>query len=247
MSLHPDIAAVLAGDSEGCIIHGDCLEIMADMPDGCVDAVVTDPPYGIGEARNNNASRSAIAVSRDYGCASWDDERKVAEVVEAVRISGEQVVFGGNYYADVLPASPSWIVWDKDNGANDFADCELAWSSHKRAVRKVRWRWHGMRQEPGAPRDKRVHPTQKPLGLMAWVLENYTNPADIILDPFCGSGTTCVAAKRLGRRYIGIDIEPKYADIARERIAKEEWSQDRQRKSWLTQKPKKKRRKGLIG
>ena len=220
MSLHPDIAAVLAGDSEGCIVHGDCLEIMADMPDGCVDAVVTDPPYGIGESAGRNKSRSCLAIAKDYGNAEWDNERPPHEAFDAMRrVSREQVIFGGNYFTDYLPPSASWISWDKDNGETDFADVELAWTSHDRAARKVRWRWQGMLQEPGAPRDKRVHPTQKPLGLMVWVLENYTAWGDIILDLFCGSGTTCVAAKKLGRRWIGIELDERYAEIARNRVA----------------------------
>ncbi len=219
MSLHPDIAAVLAGESEGCIVHGDCLHIMAAMPDWCVDAVVTDPPYGIGEAAKNHESRGKLCAAGGYGQADWDDEPPPPEAFDAMRrVSKEQVVWGGNHLATWLGSSPSWIVWDKDNGTNDFADVELAWTSHRRAARKVRWRWNGMLQEPGATRDKRQHPTQKPVGLMLWVLENYTTHGDIIFDPYVGIGTTCVAAKRLGRRWIGIEIDERYCEIARNRI-----------------------------
>jgi len=201
------------------IITGDCLDVMRGWPDGCVDAVVTDPPYGIGEAAGKNKSRSVLATAKDYGNASWDDAPPPPAAFAAMRrLSCHQVIFGGNYFAEWLGNSPSWIVWDKDNGLSDFADCELAWTSHKRAVRKVRWRWNGMLQEPGFVKDQRVHPTQKPLGLMMWVVENYTNPSTIILDPFCGSGTTCVAAKLLGRHYIGIEIDPEYAEMARARL-----------------------------
>ena len=197
----------------------DCLDFMRELPDGCVDAVVTDPPYGIGEAAGKNKSRGKLAIARDYGSMTWDDDRPSPEVfAQLLRVAGEAVIFGGNYFADLLPSSSSWIVWDKDN-TGDFADCELAWTSHKRAVRKVKWRWNGMLQEPGVPKDVRRHPTQKPLGLMVWILRNYCESTDVILDPFCGSGTTLVAAKKLGLNYIGCDISPDYCAIAERRLA----------------------------
>jgi site-specific DNA-methyltransferase (adenine-specific)/modification methylase len=107
-------------------------------------------------------------------------------------------------------------VWDKLNGANDFADCELAWTNLDKAVRRIAYRWNGMLRENNEPRGE--HPTQKPVGVMAWVVELATTEGQIILDPFCGSGTTGVAAVRLGRRFIGIERDEKYAAIARERI-----------------------------
>jgi site-specific DNA-methyltransferase (adenine-specific) len=203
------------------VIHGDCLEVLKTLPAGSVDAVVTDPPYGIGEARNNNASRGKLAVSKDYGCSAWDDERPPRIAFDEVRrVSREQVIWGGNYFADMLPPSPSWISWDKDNGNTDFADVELAWTSHKRAARKVRWRWHGMLQEHGGRRkEQRYYPTQKPVGLMVWVLENYTDPSATILDPFMGSSTTGVACMKTGRNFIGIEIDKGYCEIARRRIS----------------------------
>ncbi len=115
-----------------------------------------------------------------------------------------------------MPPSPGWIVWDKLNGANDFADCELAWTSYRRAVRKIAYMWNGMiKQKP----EERFHPTQKPLAVMLWVIENYTKPGDTILDPFMGSGTTGVACVQLGRNFIGIEIDARYFAIAQKRIA----------------------------
>jgi DNA modification methylase len=200
------------------VIQGDCLEVMAGMEAGSVDAVVTDPPYGIGEAAGKNKSRDRLAKARDYGNHAWDDDRPGREYFDMMReASGNQVIFGGNYFADMLPPSSAWIVWDKDN-SGDFADCELAWTSYKRAVRKVKWTWNGMIQQAGIPKDKREHPTQKPVGVMRWIIENYTNPGDTILDPFCGSGTTGVACIETGRNFIGIELNPDYCEIARRRI-----------------------------
>ena len=201
------------------VVCGDCLEVMAEMPDGCVDLVLTDPPYGIGEDGAKNHTRECLAKSRYYPPAGWDKEPpSQAHFDEMRRVGLEQIVFGANHFAHRLPESSCWIVWDKDNGATDFADCELAWASYRKAVRRFRWKSQGMLQEPGYPKEQRVHPTQKPLPLMLWILRRFGQGTSIILDPFCGSGTTCVAAKMLGRNYIGIDISSDYVAIARKRL-----------------------------
>jgi len=208
------------------IITGDCLEVMKQLPDGCVDAVITDPPYGIAKQRHRtgtdgNQSRSGATAKGNWynRVDTWDLHRPSREVFDwLLRVSASQFIWGGNYFADILPPSSSWVVWNKDNTTTKFSHFEMAWTSRGGAARIVNWRWNGMLQEPGHPRDTRTHPTQKPLGLMLWVLKKYSIPSDIILDPFCGSGTTCVAAKRLGRRYIGIEIDPGYAQTARNRL-----------------------------
>ncbi len=201
------------------IICGDCLEVMKDWPDNCVDLVLTDPPYGIGEAAGKNKSRGCLGVAKDYGDSDWDDDKlSNRHIWELLRTGRNLIVFGGNYYANTLPPSSCWIVWDKDNGATDFADCELVWTSFKTAVRLVKWKWQGMLQEPGHKKDYRQHPTQKPLGVMLWILKRYSKPTDLVVDPTCGSGTSCVAAKMLGRNYIGIDISEEYCEIARARL-----------------------------
>lgn len=191
---------------------GDCLEILPTLPK--VDAVVTDPPYGIGEAAGKNASRSSLAISKDYGSDVWDNAAITDDLMAIVRAAGTwQIIFGGNYYA--LPPSRCWLVWDKENGANDFADCELAWTNLPMAVRRIRFMWHGMLRANGELRGD--HPTQKPIGVMSWCLRLLPD-SRIVLDPFMGSGTTGVAAMGLGRSFIGIEREPKYFDIACERI-----------------------------
>lgn len=196
---------------------GDCLDPvtgLASLADKSVDAIVTDPPYGIGEARGKNKSRTNLAKAKDYGVANWDDEPCSPLAIEHMRrVSRWQVIFGGNYF--VLPPSPCWLVWDKENGANDFADCELAWTNLPRAVRRIRWMWNGMlRAEPG----ERVHPTQKPIRVMEWAIKLLPEGATIV-DPFAGSGTTGVAAIRLGRNFIGWERDPKYHAIALKRLA----------------------------
>ena len=197
------------------LILGDCLQVLPTLD--AADAAVFDPPYGIGENNHRNMSRANLAAANDYGHFTWDNERANPETIRMVlQMTKEQVIFGGNYYADILPPSSSWIVWDKQNGHNDFADCELAWTSHRRTVRIFRYMWNGMIK---AKPEKRYHPTQKPLALMKWVIENYTNPGDIVLDPYMGVGTTGLACVELGRHFVGIEIDETYFNIAQQRIA----------------------------
>ncbi len=206
-------------DFVGKIINSDCLEVMKQMPDKCVDLVLTDPPYGIGEAAKANERRGVLAKAKNYGKANWDNEIPSKEIFdEVLRISKNQIIWGGNYFVEYLKNSPCWLVWDKDNGLNDFADCELAWTSFPTAVRKFKWRWQGMLQEVMGDKEIRQHPTQKPQPLMEWCLENYSEPDALILDPFLGSGTTAVAAKKLGRRWIGIEISKEYCTISEQRL-----------------------------
>jgi site-specific DNA-methyltransferase (adenine-specific) len=202
------------------VICGDCLPIMRDMPDNCVDLIVTDPNYGIGVAKHGTVGGSNIANVTDYGNQDWDNKPcSDDQIAEMIRISNNQVIFGGNYFN--LPPSPCWLVWDKDNSGN-FADCELAWTSFKTAVRKFKWRWNGMLQEKmGKQKEVRFHPTQKPVPLMEWIISNYSKEGDLICDPFCGSGSTLVAAKNLGRRYIGIELDSKYVAICNERLSQQ--------------------------
>ncbi len=189
---------------------GDCMEVLPTL--GKVDAVITDPPYGINENSKKVASRVNAAAAKDYGDFDWDKKPPAAELIQAIRDKGEfQAFFGGNYFA--LPPTSCWLVWDKLN-SGDFADCELAWTNWPKAVRRLQWRWNGMIRQGN---EERYHPTQKPLEVMKWVIE-LCPKAQTILDPFMGSGTTGVAAIQLGRSFIGIEREPKYFDIACKRI-----------------------------
>ena len=202
------------------LILGDCRDVLPTL--GKVDAVVTDPPYGIGEAAGKAAKRTSgfkamrggSNAVRDYGIKDWDNEPIPSDLVALVLAAGRwKIVFGGNYYA--LPPSSCWLVWDKLNGENDFADCELAWTNLPKAVRRIRYLWNGMLRANGEKRGD--HPTQKPVGVMRWCLQQLP-PCQTILDPFMGSGTTGVACVNLGRSFIGIEREPSYFDIACRRI-----------------------------
>jgi site-specific DNA-methyltransferase (adenine-specific) len=204
------------------------------MEDNEVDLILTDPPYGIGECGKKNHSRGGpfggkakakpnvkTVESKRYTPKNWDFDKLNGDYFsEMLRVSKHQIIFGGNYFANMLPASSCWIVWDKDNGDNDFADCELAWASFKSAVRKIKYRWNGMLQEDMKHKEKRFHPTQKPVKLFEWLLKNYAKEGDVIFDPFAGSAASLVACIRLGYQFMGVEKDPEYFRMAHERINK---------------------------
>ena len=189
---------------------GDCLEILPTLPK--VDAVITDPPYGISyqPSGGNGAARRGNLPPVAGDERPFDPAPLLAYPLV--------VLWGANHYAARLPSRDSWLVWYKKDGVSgcEFADCEMAWCSYGGAARVFNHRWHGMIRdsEKGSLRE---HPTQKPIALMKWCIEQAGNP-ETVLDPFMGSGTTGVACMNLGRRFIGVEIEPKYFDIACERI-----------------------------
>ena len=186
---------------------GDCRKILPTLPK--VDAVVTDPPYGINHARDRNSQKDGWV---DYPCSGWDIERPPADAFDAM-LSGSdvQIIWGGNYFTDYLPPTMQWLVWDKGQRNFSLADCEFAWSSQRKAARIFDY------PRARALKDGKQHATQKPVALMEWCIDLIDRP-ETILDPFMGSGTTGVACANLGRKFIGIEIEPKYFDIACERI-----------------------------
>lgn len=197
------------------VYSGDCLELMKEMPDKCVDLIFTDPPYGIGESGLKNHSRGKLAQTTKFIDYGWDKEIVAKEYFDEIfRISKNQIIFGGNFYVEYLYNSPCWIVWDKDNNSNDFADCELAWSSFKTAVRKFTWRWNGVLQQDMKNKEQRYHPTQKPVGLFMKILEMYSKEGDLVCDPFGGSGTTAIACINTNRHFIVIEKERDYVGIS---------------------------------
>jgi site-specific DNA-methyltransferase (adenine-specific)/modification methylase len=192
---------------------GDCLEILPTLPK--VDAVITDPPYGIGIGRAVNRGKGNKSAPTVYAESAWDDERLSDAGLEAVLGAGKWVcLWGGNYF----PVRPqrTWLVWDKMLRGQDMADCELAWTNFTgKGVRIIRHLWAGFFRDGDDPRG--VHPAQKPEAVMAWCIKQ-APAADSVLDPFMGSGTTGVACAQLGRKFIGIEREPKYFEIACKRI-----------------------------
>lgn len=184
---------------------GDCREILPTLPN--VDAVITDPPYGLG-CKMQGGTWGAKEGFKEM--LDWDSEAPSVEILLSIVDKAPfSVMWGGNYYG--LPPSRCWLIWDKANAVPTMADCELAWTNLDRPAKRFR----GLvgRVEYG-------HPTQKPLDLMEWTINqvDHCGEAKTILDPFMGSGTTGVACMNLDRHFIGIEREPKYFDIACRRI-----------------------------
>ena len=197
---------------------GDCIEVLHDLPR--VDLVCTDPPYGIDYGR-----AGGFSASHGWGQwrenVEWDSARPTPEYFAAVRNAGEeQIIWGGNYFSDLLPPTMQWLVWDKGQRDFSLADCEFAWSSQQKAARIFDY------PRARALQDGKQHPTQKPVALMKWCIDLYPK-AQSVLDCFMGVGTTGVAAVQMGRKFIGIEREPKYFEIACKRI------EDAQRQSDL--------------
>jgi len=186
---------------------GDCREILPTLPK--VDAVVTDPPYGINHARDRNSQKDGWV---DYPANGWDRERPEKDVFDLIREkSADQIIWGGNYFTDYLPPTMRWLVWDKGQRNFSLADCEFAWTSQPKAARIFNY------SRGEALQEGKQHPTQKPVPLMEWCLA-FMPDAKTIMDPFMGSGSTGVACVNLGRRFVGIERTPEYFDIACERI-----------------------------
>jgi len=238
------------------LFHADCMDIMKQYPDKYFDLAIVDPPYGIGEdgrkskgrttrvdgtIRNGIDKRNGATIYRktaDYSVKEWDNEPPSYEYfVQLFRVSKNQIVFGANHFIENIPNANSsgWIVWNKVNGNSDFSDCELAWTSFNKGVRKFDFMWNGMLQGSEANGlisegnkskcEKRIHPTQKPKHLYKWILNNYANSGDLILDTHLGSGSIALAvdkANRLDKMNLHLtacEIDKEYIDKAIKRIS----------------------------
>jgi len=191
----------------------DCMELMANLKDKEIDLAIVDPPYGIGEDGTNNHTRGKLAVSKNYEGYSGNDKEPPSEEYfkELFRVSKNQIIFGANHYISRFGLDSScWLVWDKDNGNTDFADCELAWTSFNSAVRKFKYKWQGMLQENMKQKEIKYHPNQKPVALYKFILSTYAKQGDLILDTHVGSASSLIACEDLGFSYRACETHPKY-------------------------------------
>lgn len=181
-----------------------------------VDMVLTDPPYGVNIVSQNKVGGNNITKCNSYmrikGDETTDTARLNYEIIK--ECSEHQIIFGGNYFTDFLPPRACWCVWDKENTGN-FADVELAWTSFDKGAKLYRWLWNGMcrKGKRSVEGKSRVHPTQKPVGLIAEILKDFTDENDIILDCFGGSGSTLIACEQINRVCYMMEYEPHYCDV----------------------------------
>jgi len=203
------------------LFNDDCINVLKALPDKSIDLILTDPPYGIDIASNKTVGGKGVCKNTIFDVSDWDSQTPSKKYFdEMLRVGKSVIIFGGNYFSDKLPVSGAWFVWDKrceDKHRNNFADAELCWTNLK-TTRIYRFLYKGMIQEDMRKKEEKVHPTQKPVELIKQMLLDNSVEGDLVLDCFMGSGTTGVAALKLGRRFIGVELDKKYFDIAKERI-----------------------------
>lgn len=202
----------------------DCVDGMKQFPDKYFDLAIVDVPYGIGECGDKNHTRGGLAKAKNYKAFSGNDLQSPDKQYfdELFRVSKNQIIWGANHFISKIPYdSHCWIVWDKDNGENDFADCELAWTSFDSAVRRLKYRWSGMLQENMKNKEFRIHPTQKPVALYEWLLSRYAKDGDIILDTHVGSASSLIACYNTNHKFVGFELDEHYYKLSKERLDNE--------------------------
>jgi site-specific DNA-methyltransferase (adenine-specific) len=198
----------------------DCIEGMKQYPDKYFNLSIVDPPYGIGEDGKKNHSRGKLAKSKQYTPKNWDAMPPNKEYFkELIRVSKNQIIWGANHFISRIPIDSScWIVWDKENGETDFADCELAYTSFNTAVRKFKYKWQGMIQQNMKNKEERIHPTQKPIALYEWIFSNYAKQGMKILDTHLGSQSSRIAAYKANLDFIGFELDKEYFEQGNQRF-----------------------------
>ena len=213
------------------IINDDCLNVMKQIPDKYFDLCLTDPPYGINIEKMNftNSTKGGVCKRNDYSNCFTDDKVSKDVFDEIIRVSKNQIIFGGNYYTEYLESTQGWIVWNKKGDgrySNDFADGELAWTSLNKPLKIYHYLWTGMIQQNMKNKEKRIHPTQKPVDLFGMILRDYSKEGDKIFDPFSGSGTTAVACHRGKRQFLCVEKDEVYFQKSVERLEEERKQMD---------------------
>lgn len=200
------------------ITNEDNMVLMKRYPDKYFDLAIVDPPYGIDVSKTGNVGGNNLGKSKDYGKKEWDSEIPTAEYFkELQRVSKNQIIFGGNYMIEHLQNTPCFIIWDKNNSGN-FADAELAWTSFDTATRIFKSTWNGMIQHDMKNKEVRIHPTQKPVRLYEWILDNYAEEGFKILDTHLGSGSIALACHNRGFDLTACELDTDYYKDALKRL-----------------------------
>ena len=221
------------------LLNVDCMDYMKTLEDKAFDLAIVDPPYGLGEAGKRSGTRSSKSGAQKFwgtkntrgteiksavfADKDWDNEPPSVEYFnELRRVSKNQIIWGANHFAARINiTSPAWVVWDKDNGESNFADCELAYTSFPTVVRIFRYRWAGMLQGDMRNKEVRIHPTQKPVKLYSWLLARYAKKGQRILDTHVGSASSAIAAYYFGVDFVGCERDIDYYSAALKRVRDE--------------------------
>lgn len=206
------------------VFNADCMKVMAKYPDKYFDLAVVDPVFGeqVTQGGYMSNSSSVLAKNKQYHNSLWNQSKtNKGYFSELFRVSKNQVVWGGNYFSEEISKNSScWIVWNKKNGENHFADCEIAWTSFDTAVRMFEFRWQGMLQENMKNKEERIHPTQKPVALYDWIFKNYAEQGFKILDTHGGSMSSVISADKAGLEMVCCELDKEYFDKAVDRFKK---------------------------
>lgn len=207
------------------LFNEDCMEGMRRYPDKYFELAIVDPPYGINAATSmftregKQTGKSKCISGIGYKKGKWDSKIPNYEYfTELLRVSKNQIIWGGNYFISELYSTSCFIVWDKVNGNNLYADCELAWTSFNSAVRKIKFKWHGMLQEHMKNKEIRIHPTQKPVKLYEWLLKNYAKPGDKIFDTHGGSMSIALACHNMNHDLVLFELDKDYFEAGKKRL-----------------------------
>jgi site-specific DNA-methyltransferase (adenine-specific) len=191
----------------------DCMDGMAQFPDKFFELAIVDPPYGIGMDGAKETIKNGVQIRKSYDFKKWDSaipERNYFQ--ELMRVSRNQIIWGGNYFTDYLPPTKAWVFWYKGQQGLTMSDGEMAWTSCKKVTRMYTLhRTHLWKENP-------IHPTQKPIALYRWLLANYAKPGDKILDTHVGSASSLIACHQMGFEYWGFELDTDYFNAATERL-----------------------------
>lgn len=207
------------GSYTSVVHNADCMDIMVQYPNKYFDLAVVDPPYGIGAGKMTLGKGGGVARNNNYKKKEWDSNAP-PEVYfnELLRVSKNQIIWGANHFLGWVGSG--WIVWDKDNGDTDYADCELAYTSFNKPVRKFLYRWKGMLQGDMKNKESRIHPTQKPVKLYDWIYKNYLPNGGNVIDTHLGSGSNRIAADKAGNiNFVGVELDKDYFEAQEKRWA----------------------------
>jgi site-specific DNA-methyltransferase (adenine-specific) len=206
------------------VYNSDSLAAMRLMPDNAFELAIVDPPYGIGLAGYSTSPKRMFGKivkckGSNFAIKKWDAVKPTESYfTELIRVSKNQIIWGGNYFTSCLFESKGWVYWKKNTNGK-FADGELAWTSFNTPLKEFNFTWNGLLQEDMANKEVRIHPTQKPVALYAWLLQNYAKPGDRILDTHLGSGSSRIAAHILGFDFTGYELDKDYFEAQEKRFA----------------------------